>query len=95
MTGFDQRPAVAHPIAQTTAGTGKKSAPYREISTPKQFADEVTEAVRFIGNNPTVDPSKLLLIYSWGENSEGGGALNLTLGDPGGERLKEIKPLIQ
>ncbi|WP_439357810.1 hypothetical protein [Bradyrhizobium sp. DASA03007] len=51
------------------------------IATPSQFAAHVTAAINYIGANPSICPSKTLLMYSWTECDEGG-ALIPTIGDP-------------
>lgn len=96
MTGWNQEPRIARPVPWNA---GQK--PYfglnnrYAISTNAELATHLTAAVTYINANPTLVPSKLLLIYAWNECDEGGGCLVPTIGDPTGARLAAIKTAIQ
>jgi hypothetical protein len=50
--------------------------------TAAQITADILAAVTYVNANPTIVPSKSVLIYSWTECSEGGSALIPTIGDP-------------
>jgi hypothetical protein len=88
MTGFDQRPAVAHPREPQSL----KNEPevFYSVATDDQLSTEARDVAKFIIRCQLCF-SRLLLVYAWNENSEGGGALNETLGDPNGDRLRAFR----
>lgn len=88
MTGFDQRPTYALQSPKPAAANEQEVV--YSVATDDQLTSEVKDATHFINDSSNI-PSKLLLIYSWNENSEGGGSLNETLGDPTGNRLRAFK----
>lgn len=96
-TGADTRPRKAHPLnfvvpaQRPNVGLGL----FYTASSNTELVGEMTAAVAYINANPAVVPSKLLIIYSWDECDEGGGALIPTIGDPTGIRLSTIAPIIQ
>lgn len=98
MTGWDRSPRVARPVPWEIS-TGQK--PYFGFnnvyaqSTNAELVTHLAAAVTYINANPLIVPSKLLLIYAWDENDEGGGSLIPTRGDPTGARLAAIKATIQ
>jgi hypothetical protein len=51
------------------------------LSTNTEFATHVQAAIDYIGANPSICPSKALLMYAWTECDEGGGMIP-TIGDP-------------
>jgi hypothetical protein len=89
MTGFDQQPNYASSRSDRPNVAGGSKVIY-SVATDDQLSAEARSAANFINSTLAV-PSKLLLIYSWNENSEGGGSLNETLGDPDGGRLRAFK----
>jgi hypothetical protein len=89
MTGFDQRPMIDHPM--DSRPLDYRTTPFYYPATNDELTQELHEAFEFVRSNPTRIPSKMVLIYSWNENGEGGGSLNETLGDPKGERLRAFR----
>lgn len=97
-TGADTRPRLIHTPNFNVASGARPSlgaSKYYVASTDAEFAGEVTAAVAYINANPASAVSKLLLIYAWNENDEGGGGLNATIGDPTGIRLSTIASIIR
>jgi len=88
MTGFDQRPLLTHPFDPNTKVTGREA--IYAAATNNELTDEVSSVVEFVETSNAV-PSNVFLVYSWNENSEGGGSLNETLGDPSGKRLEAFR----
>jgi len=84
ITGWDRRPRYNMPetFAEGTLRTFRGNLQYYSTGTPTQIAAHIQAGINYIGANPTVCPSKALLIYSWSECTEGGTALIPTLGDP-------------
>ncbi len=64
-----------------------------EAPAPKEFAAECLAACQFVRNNPDACVSRLVLIYAWNEDSEGG-PLQPTLGDPLGAKLKALRSAV-
>jgi hypothetical protein len=79
-TGADTRPRSDHPWLGGKPHFGESV--YVVPPTPAQVAAHLQNAINYIAANPTVCPSKAMLIYSWDECDEGGNALIPTLGDP-------------
>lgn len=50
--------------------------------TVAERTSHIQAGVNYVNTNPTICPAKVLLVYSWTECSEGGGALIPTIGDP-------------
>ncbi len=95
INGFAAMPLIAHP--NNFGGTLPK--PYfginnvYAISTNAQLVTHLQAAVSYINANPSIVPSKLLIIYAWTECEEGG-CLTPTIGDPTGSKLAAIKSTI-
>ncbi len=42
------------------------------MPTGKEIASHLRDAIKFVKSNPTICPSKAVIIYAWNEHSEGG-----------------------
>lgn len=68
---------------------------YFPDSDPEQFKNFLTDAIRWMDDNPTkTTKERLVLIYAWNELGEGG-YLAPTKGDPEGAKLKKIKEVAE
>jgi hypothetical protein len=97
MTGWDQRPRFEHPPRfQTKPSPEAGHGFYVHTPSNKQLSEEFKHAVKFVADNATTtDPAKLMVVYSWDENDEGGNALNPTLGDPQDIRLQALSRILR
>lgn len=93
MTGWDRRPRVMHPHPWEPwqkPGVGMEK--YYKQADPKEIADHLLRAVEWVRSHPATDPARLILIYAWNENDEGGWLVpTLSEGDA---RLKAIAPVL-
>jgi hypothetical protein len=89
MTGFDQRPMLEHSMDSRDFDAPPK--PFYYPATNDELVKELLDSFQLARSNPELIPSKIVLIYSWNENAEGGGSLNETIGDPTGERLRAFR----
>jgi hypothetical protein len=84
-TGWDTRPRKQNPEPWNV---NVYKPPYSGLlnyvtpGTPSEIAAQLQACVNFTNANPTKCPSTAIIIYSWDECDEGGGALIPTLGDP-------------
>jgi len=78
MTGWDTRPRKINQLPWDTQTQEKRDAAKNTYVAPGTN-DEIDNAIRnaatYVANNPERCPSGLVLIYSWNECDEGGGAL--------------------
>lgn len=97
MTGWDQRPRFEHPPDfQTKPSPEAAGGFYVLIPDSKQLTEEFEHAIEFVVNTAaSKDPAKLMVVYSWNENDEGGNALNPTVGDPHDTRLQALSQLLR
>jgi hypothetical protein len=75
-TGWDTRPFKNTPVKfypSNGAHTGQSA--YFVAATPLQITNHLQAAVTYVGANAAVNPSGLILVYSWTECAEGGGCL--------------------
>jgi len=88
-TGWDKRPRVENPVPwETTKVWEHYAAP-----TPEQLAEHLREALRWVEEHPAVAESRVVLIYAWNENDEGGWLVP-TLWE-GNARLEAIRSVLQ
>ena len=82
--GWDIRPRIENPVPWEEPGLAPYVGMLNYVSPGlvTERAKHLQAAVNYVGANPTKCPSSALLIYSWTECDEGGGALIPTLGDP-------------
>ncbi|MDR1121645.1 MAG: glycoside hydrolase family 99-like domain-containing protein [Dysgonamonadaceae bacterium] len=89
-TGVDYRPWEGRPPEGTG---GCLPSWYFPDNTPDLFKNFLTDAVRWMDNNPTkTTKERIVVIYAWNELGEGG-YLVPTKGDPEASKLKKIKEL--
>jgi hypothetical protein len=76
-TGWDTRPRKQNIVSWEAAGAKPYASldVYDVLPTPTQFAAELQNAVSYVTANPTLVPSKVILIYAWDECDEGGNCL--------------------
>ncbi|MGC8668142.1 MAG: hypothetical protein ACP5VE_08525 [Chthonomonadales bacterium] len=73
MTGWDRRPRVMHPHPwEPWQKPGVGIEKYYQTATPQEIAEHLLHAIRWIGSHADADPPRLILIYAWNENDEGG-----------------------
>jgi len=95
MIGWDTRPRKEHPPywERNITPAHPDMTKYVTAPTAIQFAGECRAAIRFVNAHQKTCRSRLVLIYAWNEDSEGG-PLEPTLGDPKGARLLALKGTI-
>jgi len=86
--GADRRPRIFEPMPWEKQKKGHNAEFYYKPASPAQVAKLLTDALKFIDNNPTACPHKLAIIYAWNEYDEGGWIAPV-MGD-GDARLKAI-----
>jgi hypothetical protein len=73
VVGYDRRPRVQNPGPWETC---QQNCPgidiYYQQATPQELKNHLQSAIAWTANNASTDPSKLILIYAWNENDEGG-----------------------
>jgi hypothetical protein len=68
-TGWDPRPFLDHPVPWYPGATESN---WVEQARPEQLADQLREALGFVGSHPEASLANTALIYAWNENAEGG-----------------------
>jgi hypothetical protein len=73
MTGWDRRPRVERPVfwetsQQPNVGIGK----FYHEPTPAELSNHLADAVAWVRAHPHAASAKVVLIYAWNENDEGG-----------------------
>lgn len=87
--GWDKRPW------EGPEGLGQKEGWYYPDSSPEKFKNFLTDAIRWMDENPAkTTKEKLVLIYAWNELGEGG-YLVPTKADPEAAKLKMIKAVAE
>ena len=95
MIGWDQRPRKEHPPAYDHRDHSKVDLlAHVTAPTPMEFRSECQAAVDFINSHRERCDSRMVLIYAWNENSEGG-ALEPTLGDPNASLMSASREVIK
>jgi hypothetical protein len=91
MIGWDPRPRKEHPPSWELKLMPAHPDMYRSVAAPTsaQFAGECQAAIRFVDAHANACRARLVLVYAWNEDSEGG-PLEPTLGDPRGARLQAL-----
>ncbi len=85
--GWDKRPW------EGPDGLGQKEGWYYPDSNPDNFRGFLKDAIKWMDDNPTkTTKERLVLIYAWNENGEGG-YLVPTKGDPGAAKLQVVKEI--
>ncbi|MBN1182569.1 MAG: T9SS type A sorting domain-containing protein [Bacteroidales bacterium] len=69
-TGGDGRPRIENPVSWIDDPSAYER--YFETPTPQQITTHLGQAFNFIENNPSTCEVKLVLMYAWNENDEGG-----------------------
>ncbi|MFC6791468.1 glycoside hydrolase family 99-like domain-containing protein [Methylobacterium komagatae] len=94
MIGWDSRPRREIPPSYDLRDYSKiDKAAHIESPTPDEFAAECQAAMDFVNKYPQRCEARLVLIYAWNENSEGG-ALGPTIGDPSASKLRAARKIL-
>ena len=82
MTGWDRRPRQqSHVFWEPIPKNDTKQINYVHEATSFEVSSAITAACSFVNEHPTECLAKAILIYSWNECDEGGGALIPTFND--------------
>lgn len=74
-TGWDTRPRIQRPPSFVKIKPHFGESAYVVAPSPAQLTAHLQAAVSYVTANPTICPSKAIIIYSWDECDEGGNAL--------------------
>jgi len=80
--GFDNRPLGQLPPFASGRTPWFGNDAYYTLPTPAQSAAHLQSCIDFIGANVAACESKMMLVYAWSENAEGGVVGMPTIGDP-------------
>jgi hypothetical protein len=93
MSGWDRRPRVARPMPwETWQQPGAGIEKYYGAPTPGELAAHLKRALDWVGAHADPASARLIIIYAWNENDEGGW-LTPTLGE-GTARLDAIRGVL-